>query len=637
MGLLVCQSFDDRFVKKFQEIESKYGHKIIDTDGIGQDNLDINTFAKKFFKEKNIADISTDANSNVDDTSVLSFEYEFTKAIQKLNGYYIIWKNCMEMYGIKRANKLLELSLNGALKIHDLHLSMKSYCYAFSLTPLIMYGMPFIKKVKIKPCKHFTSFINHIIQYTAYTSNQIAGAAAFPDLFIYMDWFARKDYGENYLENNDISIIIKQNLQSLIYSWNYPFRGSQSAFINTNLYDKYFLEDLFSNILYPDGTTPNFDSIKKLQEFYMRFFVEESKHQTFTFPINTATFFRNKTGDVPDREFLDLVSELNCYNGAFNIFTGELGVLSSCCRLLNDSKQIQYTNSFGAGGVSIGSSRVVTLNLPRIALQSEDDDEFFKNLEYNVKAAQDVLLAHRKIVCDNIERGKLPLYTHNFMHIQKQFMTIGYIGLNESCELQGYDITTEKGIDFVYKIFNKINLLNEQKVKEDGLIRNLEQIPGESAAYNLAEKDKILFANHNYKIYSNQYIPLWKNVDIEERIRMQGLFDKHNSGGAICHLNCTDSLDENQMKKLIEYSAKKGVTYFAINIAQCRCSLCGKLFIGNFEKSPCHNADTIHYLRVVGFLTPVENWCPSRREEYKTRQFYNKSNINYENETCKEI
>jgi ribonucleoside-triphosphate reductase len=625
MGLLVRQSFDERFVKKLQEIESKYGHEIFDIDGIGAEHLDINTFARKFFTKKVVADVSSDANANVDDDSVLSFEYEFTKSIQKLNGYYIIWKKIVESFGVKRANKLLELSINGALKIHDLHMSLKPYCYAFSLEPLIIYGMPFIKKVKIRPCRHFSSYINHIIQFTAYTSNQLAGACAYPDLFIFMDWFARKDFGENYLEYQNYRKEVEQNLQSMIYSWNFPFRGSQCAFVNTNLYDKYFMEDLFTNTVYPDGSKPNFESITKLQEFYMRWFIEESKDQTFTFPINTVTFYKNEKGEIPDKKFLSLVSELNAYNGAFNIFTGELGVLSSCCRLRNDAKQIEYTNSFGAGGVSIGSSRVVTINLPRIAYQAEDDNDYFKILEYNAKAAQDILMAQRKILQENIDKNKLPLYTHNFMFLQKQFMTVGYIGANEACELQGYDIIDEQGTEFVTKIFNKINYLNEQRTKEDGNIRNLEQIPGESAAYNLAEKDKLLFSGHEYKLYANQYIPLWKNVDIEDRIRMQGQFDSLNSGGAICHLNSTESLDKDQMQTLIEFAASKGVTYFAVNVAQCRCNTCGKLFIGNFKKSPCHDAATTHYLRVVGFLTPVENWSPPRREEYEVRQFYSKN------------
>ena len=79
---------------------------------------------------------------------------------------------------------------------------------------------------------------------------------------------------------------------------------------------------------------------------------------------------------------------------------------------------------------------------------------------------------------------------------------------------------------------------------------------------------------------------IWK-----KRIRAQGIFDSKCGGGAICHINVSDSLEKEQMKKIILNAAKQGCIYFAINMAQCRCKSCGKLFIGKFEKSPCHNAD----------------------------------------------
>ena len=360
----------------------------------------------------------------------------------------------------------------------------------------------------------------------------------------------------------------------------------------------------------------------------MRWFIKESKNQTFTFPVNTATFYKDNDGEIKDNKFLKLISELNSYNGAFNIYTGPLGSLASCCRLRSDTTKIkEYTNSFGAGGVSIGSHRVVTLNLPHIAYESEDDTEFFRRLEYNITAAQDILDIHYNIITENIKKNKLPLYTHNFMTLNKQFSTIGFIGINEACEIQGYDIMDEQGSRFAKRILDKINDFNEQATSIDGRIRNVEQIPGESAAIMFAKKDKILFTGHKYEMYANQYIPLWKNVDVEKRIKAQGIFDSQCGGGAIAHLNVTDSLEPNQMEILITTAAKQGCIYYAINMNNARCSTCGKLFIGKFEKSPCHNAKVINYLRVCGFLTPIDNWIPERRKEYENRQFYSKEDF----------
>jgi ribonucleoside-triphosphate reductase len=625
--MLIRQSFDERFILKLKELENKYSIAMFDADGIGPDKMDINRFARDFFSKKVVADFASDGNANVDDDSILSLEYEFGKSIQNLNSYYIIWKHMVEdeNLGIKAANKMLELCISGALKIHDLHMSLKPYCYAFSLAQLVSKGLPFIRKVKIGPPKHFHSFINLVIQFTAYASNQLAGACAFPDFFVYMDWFARKDFGENYHDKPECMEKVREELQSVVYSWNYPYRGSQSAFTNVNLYDKYFLKDLFAGTIYPDLSRANLDSIDKLQKYYMKWFIEESKNQVFTFPVNTVTFYKDDKNDIQDQDFLNLVSELNCYNGSFNIFTGPLGVLASCCRLRNDTSKVkEYTNSFGAGGASIGSHRVVTINLPRVAYESENDEDYIKRLKYVTKYAQDILDIHREIIVNNINLNKLPLYTHGFMDLSRQFSTVGFIGINEACEIQGYDITESRGSEFAKRMLNTINDMNEERTAKDGHIRNMEQIPGESAAVTFAKKDRMLFTNHKYKIYGNQYIPLWKNVDVEDRINAQGMFDSMCGGGAICHINSTDSLDPDQMKALITTAAKKGCIYYAINMAQCRCNSCGKLYIGKFDKSPCHDAAVTHYLRVVGFLTPVENWIPERRDEFKIRQFYTK-------------
>jgi len=459
-------------------------------------------------------------------------------------------------------------------------------CYGFSLDRLVSDGMPFIARPHIKKPQRFKSFINLVIQFVAFSSNQLAGAIALPDLFVYMDWYLRKEYGEEYILKPDVQIILKEEIQSLVYSLNFPWRSSQSAFTNFSLFD-------------------------------------ETKVQTLTFPVNTVMLYKDDDGNLPDEHWVTLTSELNCINGSFNIFSGPLGRVSSCCRLTSDTTKLkEYTNSFGAGGVSIGSHRVVTLNMPRIAFESSSVDEFLKHVEDRVGVAQDILCVHRNTLSELIESRKLPLYTYGFMSLEKQFSTVGFIGLNEAIEILGMDITNNEGSNFAARILNLINKLNDNRTKIDGHIRNLEQIPGEGAAISCATKDKLLYSASPYDIYSNQYIPLSKEVDLHDRIILAGKFDELTGGGAICHLNITDSISPEQMKELIKYSAKKGCIYFAINVAQCRCNLCGKLHIGKYEKSPCCNSNVEKYLRIVGFLVPVSAWSEGRKTEYKQRQFY---------------
>lgn len=622
--MMLCkQSFDPRFVGKIRDLEEKYGQQMLNVEGIGPENLDINRFSEDFFKNTVLADVSIDGNANCSDTSVVSFDIEFIKSLQKLNSYYVIWKRLTEKFNVRHANRAIDLIVRGNLKLHDAHGIYKAYCYAFSLFNLVHDGMPFITKPRIKKPRRFKSFINLTIQFVAYASNQLMGAIALPDLFVFMDWYLRKDYGEEYLKNEDVRAIIKEELQSLVYSFNFPWRSTQSAFVNVSTFDKHFLNDLFSDLNYPDFSNPNLDSIIKLQEFYMRWFVDETKLQTLTFPVNTVTFYKDEENQIKDLEFLDLVSELNCINGCFNIYTGPLGSLSSCCRLRNSvDKTNEYTNSFGSGGISIGSHRVVTLNIPRLALESQDLDDFNKRVDENTSYAQDILDCHKDLLEELIVSKRLPLYTYGFMDLKKQFSTIGFLGLNEAVEILGHNILEDDGLQLAQNTLARINRLNEKRTKIDNRIRNLEQIPGESAAITLAKKDKLLYSASPYDIYSNQYVPLWKEADLNDRIRLAGKIDTACSGGAILHINVLESITEEQMKKLIISTAEQGVIYFAINVAQCRCVLCSQLHIGKFDKSPCCNAEVEKYLRVVGFLTSVDSWHARRRLEYTQRQFY---------------
>lgn len=114
----------------------------------------------------------------------------------------------------------------------------------------------------------------------------------------------------------------------------------------------------------------------------------------------------------------------------------------------------------------------------------------------------------------------------------------------------------------------------------------------------MADKDKLLGYQNKYNIYSNQFIPLVANADMLDRLRLQGLFDKHFSGGSILHLN-VDSPIENveDIANLIRTTAKMGVVYHAINyvLQECEdghmsvgngdvCSICGKPIINKYTR-----------------------------------------------------
>lgn len=633
-------SYDQRFEKLIETIRTKYGDDILTFSGVHPKQLDMAEFTRSFLFNGHgdacTADLSVDANANVDDRSVVSFDYEVSKALSKLNALHIIWTyiiKTMKEAGEsaseinKTANTCIENIITCALYLNDAHYTHKAYCYAFDLMPLVMEGMPFVKKIYIGPPKHFTSMINLVVQAVAFISNQIAGAASLPNLFIYLDYFARKDFGTRYWENPETLEIIRQGLQNLVYSLNFSFRGSQSAFTNVSLYDRVFLRELFANTVMPDGSKADLDSVLKLQEIFAYWYNEESMKQSFTFPVLTANLAVDDDRNILDDEFLRFVSEINLPYGMYNIYTGPPTCLSSCCRLRSDISRA-YTNSLGTGSVSIGSHRVCTINLPRIAIESGGDPKTFALiLAQRIKQSHAVLNAHRAILKDIMNNGRLPLYSYNWMHLEKQYSTIGLLGVYEATTFMGEDIHTKQGEDFVRSILDAINIMNKEEEKRfsDGRLFNLELIPGEQAASKLCEADKMLFPSftNKYYLYSNQFVPLIEKSSIIERIRLQGLFDSEAQGGCILHLNIDHKIPTPiQMKALIQHAAKMGVVYFAVNYNIATCTNNHRT-IGKTHVCPVCNAQIVaNRTRVVGFVTEVSDWSMVRRVEHSQRVFY---------------
>jgi ribonucleoside-triphosphate reductase len=286
----------------------------------------------------------------------------------------------------------------------------------------------------------------------------------------------------------------------------------------------------------------------------------------------------------------------------------------------------EYFNSFGAGSTKIGSLGVVTLNLPKLATISNCQEEFLDIVEEYVTMCAEINNQKRKLIQKRIDNGNHPLYTFGFAELSKQYSTVGINGFNECLEILGEDILTESGQEFGLKIIARINRANDIASKFYNAPHNCEQIPAESVAVKLAEKDSFLGYNRNgYKLYSNQFIPLTTKADMLDRIRLQGIFDKHFSGGAIAHLNIDSEIkNPEDIVELVKSCAKAGVVYFSRNhvISECseghmsvtkgaNCNICGKPVINTFTK-------------VVGFLTNTKNWHKIRREEdFPNRQFYN--------------
>ena len=313
---------------------------------------------------------------------------------------------------------------------------------------------------------------------------------------------------------------------------------------NISIMDRCYLTELFGGRVFPDGTyaIDHIEEILEHQKVFMEV-VSQTRSETFmTYPVLTYALLY-KDGKFVDEETARWCNKHNLDWYDSNFYVGsDVTSLSNCCRLISDTSKLDaFINSIGGTSLSIGSVQVNTINLRRIALEANgNEDEYIEILKDRIDGSIKVLDICRKIIIRNIEKGLLPNYTHGLVDINKQYNTIGITAMYEVMEEFGYINTdefgnksySEKGLAFAARIMNQINSQKDEYDLDYSI--NVECVPGERANTVLCKKDCELYPDaKSYYIYSNQWIPLMEKCTLQEKIKLGSLLDKECGGGLI--------------------------------------------------------------------------------------------------------
>lgn len=629
------------FERCLEDLKKKYGEDFEYINGVHSSQLDFSEFLSKFIQNDTMADATIDPNANARHKDIRSFMTEKGKSEDKLFGLNKIFLEIKEMWGLRTAKQWLEAEFSKALYLNDSSTaSYFAYCWANDLTRLATEGLFFISDYNNQPPKHLTTFFDDVIEFISFLSNRQSGAVGLPNILIWSYYFWKNDV-ENGYYLKDPDTYLRQNFQKLIYRLNQPFlRIDQCAFTNISIFDRPYLESLFGGIEFPDGSfvIDQIEELIKCQKVFMEVVSDVRKEQMFTFPVLTYSLLY-KDGKFQDEEFARWASNHNIKWSDSNFFvSGDVGVLSNCCRLLSDTKKISgFINSIGGTALSIGSCRVSTINLVRIAYESKfNKKKYIEILKDRVLLDCKALASMRYILKRNIEKGLLPNYQDGAVELDKQFCTIGGIGMYEVMDLFGLIESDEFGnksysdeaVEFATQILDTINDVKDHF--ECDFTFNVEMIPAENCAGVICQADNLIYEQNKYYIYSNQWIPLTEKCTIQEKCRLGSLFDAKCGGGCIAHIDIENRFpNEETAWKMLNYVASKGVIYFAfttkINVCQHKHS-----FIGTKTCPVCGEQMTDQYARVVGFYTPVSGYQKIRKKEFNARKWYdvlNKDNI----------
>lgn len=623
---------DRNFTIQLNRLLKKYNEDFQILNGIHDSQMNFSDFIDAFV-DKNVADVTIDANANASNKDIRSLLSEKGKSHDKLFAMNKIFYEIQKKYGLRTAQEWLELEYNGAFYMHNFPTTTyMPYCYAYDLSKLATKGLFFLNHYNAKPPKHLTTFLDDVIEYISYMSNRSSGAVGIPNILIWTYYFYKKDCENGYIiKSNDY--YLKQCFQKLIYRLNQPFmRIDQTAFVNVSIFDRNYIESLFGGMKYPDGTyvIDEIENIIEHQKIFMEVVSEIRNENMFTFPVLTYSLLY-QNNEFVDKEFARWCSDHNTKWNDSNFFVSDnVGTLSNCCRLLSDTTKLNaFINSIGGTALSIGSIKVNTINLMRIAYESENNiDKYLEILRDRVFLCCKTLNCIRHIIKRNIEKGLLPNYQDGGVELEKQYCTIGILGLFEVIEHFGFINTDEfgnksysqEGIELASKIFKVINLIKDNFTDEYSF--NIESVPAERCAIILCQKDNLLFGKNDKFIYSNQWIPLSEKCTIQEKLRLSSILDKKCSGGSITHINLSSNFPNKDVAwDMLNYIAKSGVIYFAFNtkINECKNH---HGFIGTDTCPNCGEKVFDTYQRIVGYLVPTRAYSKDRLKEFNTRQWY---------------
>ena len=630
------------FVTAYNKMQDEYGTEVAKLNGFADEQLSYTDFISSFIDTKVVADASIDGNSNVSKKDMVTLLNEMPKPHRKLLSYNKIHYEMQKHFGFKRANEWLKADWVGQLYMHDADTStFKHYCFAYDLKDLAEKGLYFIgAPFNPEPACHLTTFVDFVKEYISYASNRSSGAVGLPNLIPYMFYFWNKDIVSDYLgiaSSGNAEKYARQNFQRFVYAVNQPYvrDGSQSAFTNTSVFDRPYFEALFGGSIFPNGEfmIDYEEEIIQFQKWYMETVADIRSKNMFTFPVLSISLLK-QDGKFQDEDFARWAIKHNMRWSDSNLFIDDsVTSLSNCCRLKSDIKDLGYFNSIGGTALKVGSVKVSTINLARLALDVDTIDEYIEQLRYRTRLNLEALHCVRNIIRRNVEKGMLPNFSFGLVDFEHLYNTIGFIGVYETMKKFGFTRTDEFGnVHYTpeasalgKKIFETMREVADEFIAELGVDYhiNTEQIPGESAAAKLMRKDKFFYPESDIfdlPLYGNQFIPLGIQTTLAERVRIAAEFDGYCNGGSILHANIDAPFDSFEKAwDMVNYISDAGVTYFAFNTKIQACDH-NHAFYGS--TCPCCGRPVeTEYTRIVGFYTPIKTWSKERTNEYKLRKW----------------
>ena len=311
-----------------------------------------------------------------------------------------------------------------------------------------------------------------------------------------------------------------------------------------------------------------------------------------------------------------------------------LSIMGCRTRVVNDI--YGCTGSLGRGNICN-----ISINLPRIALESSSSEDGFQKFKEGwLKIAEtttQILLDryHKTTSLDSSDFptvSKYELWIKNFSEntteeiFKHGTLSIGFIGLSEALEIitgkRFYedDETYRKAIEFV----EFMRKYTESCIEKYKLNFSLLATSGELISGRFCEIDSEQYSHKVLEkgFYTNSFhINVDSNIPALDKISKEGVFHKLCNGGCISYIELGEAPIGNveALKEVIDCAISSGTHYLGINFPKDICKQCGEE--GVFDVCPKCGCDSIIRIRrVSGYLEILDYFVKGKKAEVANRR-----------------
>ena len=552
-----------------------------------------------------------------------------------------MYRKLSELYGVDLAEEYLRQLEEHEIYRHDETAVIgKPYCASVTLYPFLLRGNTSIGGTSDAP-KNLASFTGAFVNLVFALASQFCGAVSTPEWLSYMDYFIRKEYGDDYylhanktidLSNRGRSIdkVITDAFEQVVYSLNQPAaaRGNQSVFWNIAYFDRPYFEGMFENFVFPDGTAMQWASVNWLQKRFMRWFNEERRRKLLTFPVETVNLL-DDGNDYVDPEWKDFVAEMWSKGHSFFVYRSDsVDSLSSCCRLRNELQDNTFSYTLGAGGVSTGSKCIISININRLVQDAVWDTplrDIMGRMEIQIEKIHKYLIAFNEILKERLAAGLLPVYDTGYIALDKQYLTIGVNGLVEGAEALNIPIEADNPeyIAYVDAVLSPIYAAN-RAARTSELMFNTEMVPAEGLGVKNAAWDKASKLYVPRDCYNSYFFVVEDpTLNVLDKLRFHGkAFTRYLDGGSACHINLDEHLTKEQYLLLLDAAIRTGCNYLTFNVPNTLCNACGYISKHRLDSCPkCGSRDLDYATRIIGYLKLISRFAHDRQIEANRRHY----------------